>query len=120
MVAAVTAAACVARSDRWVEASERERLVAWLADAGLLGGTCAREAAASFDLRLRQIEGQDGLDEAVATLRRIAGHPKARLVVACAEHVARADGVVRPSEDRILRLIRRTVRPAPAWRGPAA
>lgn len=108
-LAAVTAAACVARADGWVDRAERDRLVSWMEESQLCDSLSLREAAETFDLRLRQMEEEDGADLAMAALRRVAGLRQARMVVACAEQVARADGQVHASEEQIVALVRRAV-----------
>ena len=109
-IAAVTAGACVARADGWVDPEEREQLVAWMRRAKLLQAFSAIEAEQAFDLRIRQFDDPDGMDTAIAAMRRVAGHPRAGTIVACAQRVAEA-GSVQKTEAWIIGIIRRIVLP---------
>jgi tellurite resistance protein len=110
-IAAVTAGACVARADGWVDPEEREQLVAWMGRAKLLQAFSAIEAEQAFDLRIRQFDDPDGMDTAIAAMRRVAGHPRAGTIVACAQRVAEADGFVQKTEAWVIGVIRRIVSP---------
>jgi tellurite resistance protein len=114
MEALVTAGALVARADGSVDGSERDHLLGFIRQRGLLVRIAPGEILDAFDGRLRQLEQSSGPRSAMASLRPLAGWSRAVLVVEAAAFVAAADGEIHPDELRALRHIRAALT-ARAW-----
>jgi tellurite resistance protein len=104
--AAVTAAALIARADGSVEPAERSEMLDVLRRNGLLSVFTRFELLDAFESRVRQLEQDGGVEEAVDSLSQLAGRAPARLVVETGECVAAADGRVHGRELQMLRHIR--------------
>src|SRR5262249_58461347 len=103
-----------ASADGWVEGMERDQLLGFIRQRGLLVRIAPHEILDAFDGRVRRLHEPDGPRSAIAALRPLAGWSRAALVVGAAESVAAADGTIHPGEPRALRFIPAAL-PAPSW-----
>jgi tellurite resistance protein len=106
-LAAIILAACaVARADGTADRSERQALVAFLRERGILARHGRAAVLASYDAAVkgRQRSLAETADE-LAALDRLAGTSGALLIAAAAQQVALADGVAWPQEAALLGII---------------
>jgi tellurite resistance protein len=104
--AVVTAAALVAHADGCIEPVERSQLLDFLNRNGLMSVFTRAEMLEFFERRIRQLDGENGAEVVIESLKRLAGRSTARLVVDAGEHVAAADGHLHPRELQVLQFIR--------------
>jgi tellurite resistance protein len=120
--AVVTTAALVARADGWVDPVEREQLLDFLDVNEFMSVFTRAEILDAFERRIRELREPDGAVAALGRLRRQSGGSLARslasLVVDVGEQVAAADCRLDPREQRILQLIRITLRVHPLPSAP--
>lgn len=108
--AVLTAAALVAAADGWIDAAEREELLAFLKRNDLLASSGA-DMKTEFERRVRDLREPGHVLAAAYRLGRAGGATIQRLAIAAAWDVAVADSRVDPRELRILDLIRVTLNP---------
>jgi len=122
--AVVTAAALVARADGWVDPVEREQLLDFLDVNEFMLVFSRAEIVDAFERRIRELRKPDGTVAALGRLRRQSERRMARslasLVVDAGEQVAAADCRLDPREQRILQLIRTTLRASSSSSAPTA
>jgi tellurite resistance protein TerB len=106
MQALATAGALVALADGRVEAIERDELVNFIDQQGLVPTISRPEIADAFDDRVRQLKDRDSANVIVEAFRPLAGLSLASVVVRTAERVAAADRQIHPGEVQALKLIR--------------
>lgn len=108
--AVASAAALVAHADGEGAGVERAQIVDLLARSGCLATITRADILDAFDHRLRHVQERGGIEMTLESLRRIAGHAPARLIIGTAEHVAAADSHLHANEMHALRSIRRALR----------
>ncbi len=103
----ILAAGAVARADGHADLRERQALLGFLRERGILARYGRSAVLASYDGAVGD-ERRRGLSETadgLAALDRLAGKPGALLIAAAAWRVALADGVAWPQETALLGVI---------------
>lgn len=108
--AVATAAAVIARADGWVQAIEREQFVDFLDRKNFMSVFPREEILDAFERSTRKLREPRGLTAAVERLKRHGEGSAARLLLDLCEEIAAADCRLDPREERILEIIRATLR----------
>lgn len=105
--AILLAAGAVAVADGTADPCERQALLAFMRDRGLLARYGRAAILSGYDAAVQQAGGKDLADTIndLAPLRRVAHTQTAALVAQAAAHVALADGVQWPQETALLGVI---------------
>jgi len=111
--AVLTAMTLVASADGWIDAAERQEMLAFLKRNDLLR-VSERDLHDDVQQRLRDLREPGHVLAAAYRLGRSGGYAARRLAVAAAWDVAVADSRVDPREMRVLDLIRVTMQARPA------